>query len=123
MYTIKTLKELKKKDNNWIVQVEWESYSGSDTWEPIKDIMNQAKEDVVRLLKNYKGKENLPKYLTKFLEKNSSSKQKRPSKKQKFDSTKQTDPSKTTIKNVAKSISEENLVSGYLTILLLVLYH
>ena len=118
MYTIKTLKELKKKDNNWIVQVEWEGYSGSDTWEPIKDIMNQAKEDVVRLLENYKGKENLPKYLTKFLEKNSSSKQKRPSKKQKVDSTKQTDPSKTTIKNVAKSISKENLVSGYLTILL-----
>ena len=78
MFIIKRLKDFKKEGNKWIVLVEWEGYSGSDTWEPIKDIVKDAKEEVVRLLKNYKGKEILPKYLTKLLEKNSSSKQKRP---------------------------------------------
>ena len=66
MFIIKQLKDLKQENNKWIIQVEWEGHSGCDTWEPIKNILKDAKPDVIRLLEKYNKEENLPKYLRKM---------------------------------------------------------
>ena len=61
-----------------MVQVEWEDHLGSDTWEPIKNIVKDAREDVIGLLKKYERKEELLKYLRKMIKNESSSIDKNP---------------------------------------------
>ena len=39
-----------------MLKIEWEGYLGSDTWEPIKDIVKHTKQDVISLLQNYNRK-------------------------------------------------------------------
>ena len=70
-----------------MVQVEWEDHPGSDTWEPIKNIVKDAREEVIGLLQKYERKEELPKYLRKMIETESGSIDKNQSKKQKVTET------------------------------------
>ena len=89
MFTIKQLKDLKQEKNKWVVQVEWEGHPGCDTWEPIKNILKDAKPNVISLLEKYKKKENLPNYLRKLIGNDSGNKRKNPSKEKKVAEKKQ----------------------------------